>query len=50
MTLRDKPVVATLEARHDWQYTAAQVAWLHGLRHWDYQTFRLSFIWKFNGL
>lgn len=50
MKLHDKPVVVTLEARHDWQYTAAQVAWLHGLRDWDYQTFRLSFIWKFNGL
>ncbi len=50
LKLHDKPVVATLETRYDWPFTAARVAFISGLRHWDYQSFRLSFIWKFNGI
>jgi len=47
---RDKPVVATLETRYDWVKTAASVQFLYGLRDWNYQTFRFSFIWKFPGI
>ncbi|HPJ78017.1 MAG: hypothetical protein KA780_00160 [Prolixibacteraceae bacterium] len=50
LKIHDKPVVATLETRYDWHFTAAKVALLYGLRHWDYQTFRFSFIWKFPGI
>jgi hypothetical protein len=50
LVIRDEPVVVILQSRYDWTYTAAEIQFLYGLRDWDYRTFRLSFIWKINGL
>jgi len=48
LKIHDQPQILTFETRYDWMTTAARVQFLYGLRDWNYQTFRFSFIWKFN--
>jgi hypothetical protein len=45
----DRPQVITLEMRHDWPASAARIRFLYGLRDWNYQTVRFSYILKING-
>jgi len=47
---RDKPQVASLNFRHDWENSAASVDLIYGLRHWEYQTIKFTYIWKFDGI
>lgn len=47
---RDKPQVATLNFRHDWENSAASVDFIYGLRHWEYQTIKFTYSWKFDGI
>lgn len=47
---RDRPMVAVVETRYDWEKTAAGIQFLYGLRDWNYQTFKFSFYWKFPGI
>jgi hypothetical protein len=47
---RDKPQVATLNLRHDWVNSAASVDFIYGLRHWEYQTVKFTYAWKFDGI
>jgi len=43
---RDKPMQLNFELRKDYDGKAFRVQYIHGLRHWEYKTVRLSFIWK----
>jgi len=47
---RDKPQVVSLNFRHDWESSAASVDFIYGLRHWEYQTVKFTYSWKFDGL
>jgi hypothetical protein len=48
--VRDRPQVTRLQLRHDWEKSAVGVEFLMGLRHWEYQTVRFTYSWKFDGL
>jgi hypothetical protein len=50
MNNRDKPQVVTLNVRHDWEKSAASMNFNIGLRHWEYQTIKFTYVWKFDGL
>jgi len=43
---RDQPMQLNFDIRKDFQGKALRLQYLHGLRHWDYKTVRVSFIWK----
>ena len=45
---RDKPQQLNFDLRKDLNKLAFRLQYLHGLRHWEYQTVKLSFIWKLN--
>jgi hypothetical protein len=47
---RDKPQLINFNFRHDWEFSAARVDFLIGLRDWEYQTIRFTYSWKFEGL
>lgn len=47
---RDKPMQMNFEVRKDFSDIAMRIQYQHGLRHWDYQTIRVSFVWKFQHL
>lgn len=46
LDIRDRPKLITLDTRYDWARAAARIQFLYGLRDWNYQTFRFSFIVK----
>ncbi len=50
MKNRDMPQVVTLNFRHDWPNSAASIDFIVGLRHWEYQTIRFTYAYKFQGL
>lgn len=43
---RDKPMQLNLELRRDFQQMAMGLQYIYGLRHWEYQTLRISLLWK----
>lgn len=45
---RDRPMQLNFELRKDWNKKAFRLQYLHGLRDWEYQTVKISFIWKLN--
>ncbi|MBN1984831.1 MAG: hypothetical protein JW761_00940 [Prolixibacteraceae bacterium] len=47
---RDRPARLNFEIRKDFKNKALSLQYLHGLRDWEYQTVRVSFIWKFKGI
>ncbi|MFZ5428634.1 MAG: hypothetical protein ACOZDD_00270 [Bacteroidota bacterium] len=47
---KDKPQITSLHVRHDWETSAIAVEFLMGLRHWEYQTIRFTYSWKFDAL
>lgn len=44
---RDKPMQINFDIRKDFSDKAVRIQYQHGLRHWEYKTVRVSFIWKF---
>ncbi len=44
---RDKPMQLNFELRKDFNNNAFRIQYIHGLRHWEYKTIRISFICKF---
>ena len=47
---RDRPMQINFEIRHDWEKSAFRIKFIHGLRDYDYETLRLSYIWKMKGI
>jgi hypothetical protein len=47
---RDKPMQLNFEVRRDWDKSAARIQFIHGLRDYDYETFRISYIWKMKAI
>jgi len=45
---RDSPMQLNFELRKDFEGKAFRIQYLHGLRDWEYQTVKFSFIWKLN--
>jgi hypothetical protein len=43
---RDKPMQINFDLRKDFQNNALRLQYHHGLRHWEYKTVRVSFIWN----
>ena len=43
---RDRPAQLNFDFRKDFRKKALRLQYIHGLRHWEYKTVRLSFIWK----
>jgi hypothetical protein len=46
LKLKDQPRVLTIDTRYDLKSAAVRCQFLYGLHDWNYQTIRLSFIWK----
>ena len=44
---RDRPVQLNFSLRKDFKQNAVRLQYQNGLRHWNYKTLRLSFVWKF---
>lgn len=44
---RDKPLQLNIDLRKSFGTKEARIQYHHGLRHWEYKTFRVSYIWKF---
>ncbi len=44
---RDKPMQINFDLRKDFSNKAIRFQYHHGIRHWNYKTTRVSFIWKF---
>ena len=47
---RDRPMQLNFEWRKDFKKCAVRVRYLYGLRDWEYQTIKFSFIWKLNSV
>ena len=47
---RDKPMQLNFEIRHDWKKSAFRIRYIQGLRDYDYETLRISYIWKMNAI
>ena len=47
---RDRPMQLNFEIRHDWEGSAFRIQFIYGLRDYDYETLRISYIWKLNGI
>lgn len=47
---RDNPMQLNVEMRHDWEKSAFRFQYIHGLRDYNYETIRISFIWKLNAI
>ncbi len=47
---RDKPMQINFEIRRDWNKSAARIQFIHGIRDYDYETLRISFIWKMKAI
>lgn len=45
---RDRPMQLNFDVRKEIGKKAIRLQYLHGLRHWEYKTVRVSFIWKMN--
>jgi hypothetical protein len=45
---RDRPMQLNFDLRKEFGEKALRLQYLHGLRHWEYKTVRISFIWKLN--
>lgn len=44
--LRDKPMVYTLDIQKNFRKNALRFQYLYGLRDWEYQTIKLSYLWQ----
>ncbi len=47
---RDRPMQLNFEIRYDWEKSAFRFQFIHGIRDHDYETLRLSYIWKMKGV
>lgn len=47
--VHDKPMQVNLGLEKSFNKTAVRIRYHHGLRYWDYNTFRASVIWRFKG-
>lgn len=47
---RDKPMQLNFEWRKDFRKKAIRLRYLQGLRDWEYETIKFSFIWKLNSV
>lgn len=47
---RDRPMQLNFEIRHDWDKSAFRIQFIHGLRDYDYETLRISYIWKMKAI
>ncbi len=47
---RDRPMQINFELRHDWEKSAFRIQFIHGLRDYNYETLRISYIWKMNAI
>ncbi len=45
---RDRPMQLNFEVRRDFDKRALRIQYINGLREWQHNTMRISFIWKFN--
>jgi hypothetical protein len=43
---RDKPVQLNFDLKKGFSENEVRIQYLHGLRHWEYKTVRVSYIWK----
>src|SRR5680860_56724 len=43
----DRPMQLNFELRKDFDKKAVRIQYIYGLRDWEYQTIKFSFIWKF---
>ena len=47
---RDRPMQLNFEIRHDWDKSAFRIRFIHGLRDNNYETLRISYIWKMKAI
>lgn len=46
----DRPIVLTTGVKKDIGQKTLRIQYFHGLNDWEYDTFKFSFIWHFNGI